>query len=326
MHDGITTYPGVLDVIQQLRQANKELIILSNSSKRQDNSIKVLTKLGFKPDDDFTKILTSGEVSYQLLRAASSGSDDADINLTPKPWPVLDEVDGTGVFCFGSGDGDEEYIESAGWKLTTMDKAQCILSRGTFAISDGVNPTTHKKHDGEDAYFKRLETELQIAAKRKLPMIVANPDKIRPDADRSPMPGQIGDAYEKELRNVSENNPEDLVKRIGKPFSDVYEIALREGNEGSMGNKKRVCMIGDALETDVTGGTFQDIDTIWVINDGIHNVAVEEQMKMYDNNGDRTAAFSKACHDVVHEFNQQTGTYAKDQLLRPTLIVPHFRW
>ena len=90
-----------------------------------------------------------------------------------------------------------------------------------------------------------------------------------------------------------------------------------------MGKKKRVCMIGDALETDVTGGTFLNIDTILVINDGIHNVAVEEKMKMYDDDG---AAFSKACHDVVHEFNRQTGTYAKDQQLRPTLIVPHFRW
>ena len=49
MHDGTTTYEGVLDVVQKLKQQGKDLIILSNSSKRQDNSIKMLKKLGFDP-------------------------------------------------------------------------------------------------------------------------------------------------------------------------------------------------------------------------------------------------------------------------------------
>ena len=29
-------------------------------------------------------------------------------------------------------------------------------------------------------------------------------------------------------------------------------------------------MVGDALETDITGGKWANIDTLWVVNDGIH--------------------------------------------------------
>ena len=346
MHDGTIPYPGVLDVIQKLRQANKELIILSNSSKRKDNSIKVLTKLGFNPLQDFTKIITSGEVSYQLLRqvskastsessATADGSDDDDIDsdLTPQPWSVLADTVNNNVFCLGSGDDDEEYIQSCGWKLSTIDEASLIVARGTFAISDG-SQTTHKKHDGENAYETRLQESLELAANRQLPMIVCNPDKIRPDSDRSPMPGQIGDAYERELQKLQPEDSsieerklvaENLVKRIGKPFSDVYEIALR--GKSTTTTTVRACMIGDALETDVTGGTLQNIDTVWVINDGIHNVAVEERLeKIGDESDADDSRFSKACSGVVDEFNQQTETYAKGRQLRPTMIVPHFRW
>ena len=47
MHDGTTTYEGVLEVVSKLVAAGKEVKILSNSSKRQDNSIKML-KIAYK--------------------------------------------------------------------------------------------------------------------------------------------------------------------------------------------------------------------------------------------------------------------------------------
>ena len=66
MHDGTNPYEGVLDTVQKLKEAGKEMIILSNSSKRIDSSIKMLRKLGFEPDD-FSQIITSGEVSTTTM-------------------------------------------------------------------------------------------------------------------------------------------------------------------------------------------------------------------------------------------------------------------
>lgn len=305
MHDGTVTYNGVLEVVSKLKEEGKDLVILSNSSKRQNNSIKMLKKLGFEPSD-FSQIITSGEVAYHMLSRTST--DDS--TLAPQPWDLLESIDKKSsekkVFCFGSGDGDVEYLNSAGWQLSSMEEADIIVSRGTFTINDG-STVIHKTHDGEDAYFKSYHEQITKAAQRRIPMIVANPDKIRPDADRSPMPGTIGCDYANSLGG----DGSDLLKYIGKPFSDVYEIALR-GKDRS-----RACMVGDALETDIAGATSEGIDSIWVVKDGIHNVNIE---KMGD------GSLQTGCQKVLEEFNQDKETYAKGRKLSPTFVLPHFRW
>jgi ribonucleotide monophosphatase NagD (HAD superfamily) len=44
MHDGTQPYDGVLETVQELKRLGKRLIILSNSSKRRDDSEKMLRK------------------------------------------------------------------------------------------------------------------------------------------------------------------------------------------------------------------------------------------------------------------------------------------
>jgi HAD superfamily hydrolase (TIGR01450 family) len=304
MHDGTTTYEGVLNVVSKLKEEGKDMIILSNSSKRQDNSIKMLNKLGFDPSS-FSQIITSGEVCYHMLSQTST----EDSPLAPQPWDVLESALNSSekkVFCFGSGEGDEEYLKSCGWKLSNMDEADLIVARGTFTINDG-DKVIHKTHDGEDAYSKAYHEQIAEAAQRRIPMIVANPDKVRPDADLSPMPGTIGNDYEKAMGG----DANDLVKYIGKPFSDVYEIALRNQD------RSKVCMVGDALETDITGASAEGIDSIWVVKDGIHNVDVESK-----GNG----SLQDGCQKVLDQFNNNKETYANGRKISPTIVLPHFRW
>ena len=316
LHDGSVTYPGVLDTVQELRRAGKELIILSNSSKRKENSIKSLQRLGFDPLHDFSEIITSGEVSYQLLTHALP--DSSSVSLAPTPWDTLEKVwdkETKHVFCFGSGEGDEEYFERCGWKLSSLDHADLIVARGTLTIKDGTT-VIHKIKDGEEIYLQAYQDHLKTAAARKLPMLIANPDKVRPDKDRSPMPGTIGSDYEKALRETAAAGCDHdlighLIKGVGKPFRDVYEIALR-GKDRS-----RACMVGDALETDVTGGSAAGIDTIWVVMDGVHNSDVQTNGQGH---------FQEGCSKVLKKFNQCSGTYAQGRQLRPTVVLPHFRW
>lgn len=44
MHDGSKPYEGVLQTVQELKNAGKKMIILSNSSKQRSNSEKMLVK------------------------------------------------------------------------------------------------------------------------------------------------------------------------------------------------------------------------------------------------------------------------------------------
>lgn len=172
MHDGSQPYEGVLDTVQKLKTKDVRLVILSNSSKRQSHSIRMLKKLGFNPDD-FDEIITSGEVSHRML----CGDD----RLQCESWSyikILQNSNQKTVFVYGSGDQDEEYCESAGWKLGTISEADLIIARGTFTINDGSGTVVSKK--SEEAEYNRLfEETLNIAAQRKLPMLVCNPDKVR---------------------------------------------------------------------------------------------------------------------------------------------------
>ena len=222
-------------------------------------------------------------------------------------WPVLTKIRKEGnnkVFVFGSGYEDEEYCNACGWTLAPLEDADLILARGTFTICDGT--TVVKKEDGEEEYFCVLNESLAKAAANKIPMLVSNPDKVRPDAGLPPMPGAIGDAYEELL---GADDAELLVKRIGKPFPEVYQIALKNKDPS------KAVMIGDALETDVTGGSAVDVTTVWCINDGIHGPDVKEGV-----------TFQEGAMNVLNLFNEKDSTYAKQRVLRPSFVVPHFRW
>lgn len=300
MHNGSRPYEGVLDTVRQLHQAGKKLIILSNSSKRIDDAQKVLTKLGFDISA-FDQIITSGEISYRML----CGDD----TLQCSKWDVLTNLIGQDkrkVFVFGSGDGDEEYVESCGWSLAPIEEADLMIARGTFTIQDERGSHLVNKKDDEVEYFRILDETLEAAAKRRVPMLVTNPDRVRPDEGLPPMPGAIGDSYEKWLGGA-ENDSHFLVKRIGKPYGEVYELALSDCQD-----RKKAVMVGDALETDVMGGTNFQCDTAWIVNDGIHSPFVKEY-------GDDN--FENGVASVLGQFNSE-----KKQSLRPSFVAKHFQW
>ena len=132
----------------------------------------------------------------------------------PQPFQNLSTLSSKKVFCFGSGDGDEEYLLSCGWSLaSSIDEADLIVARGTFVVLDATS-CADKKVDGEEAYWKAHNDALEKASKKNIPMIVCNPDKIRPDADRSPMPGSIAVYYEQLLRNNNNNNDDGQVAEL----------------------------------------------------------------------------------------------------------------
>lgn len=298
MHDGNQPYEGVLEVVHKLKEAGKRLVILSNSSKRQDNSIKMLRKLGFDPDD-FEPIITSGEVAFKMLGGESPLP-------AVQPWSPLKNVPKKAV-VLGSGDGDETYLEGCGWQLSSIQEASLVVARGTFTVQDDTSLV--QKREGATTYDTALAKMLEACATRRIPMMVCNPDKVRPDVERPPMPGKIGDAYEAALaRQGMVDNPASLVKRIGKPFADVYDLALQKGVD----DPSRACMVGDALETDVTGGAVAGIDTVWVLMDGIHTPDL--------------AGGVDGAAQVLDKFSHQPNTYANGLTLQPTHLLAHFRW
>ena len=67
MHDGHYGYDHAIDAVKHLIYKNKQLIIISNSSKRRISSINRLKDLGFDKNN-FIEVMTSGEMIWQELK------------------------------------------------------------------------------------------------------------------------------------------------------------------------------------------------------------------------------------------------------------------
>ena len=63
-------YIQAIKCVEKLYQEKKEIIIISNSSKRKETTIKRLPKLGFDPKH-FMEVITSGEMIWQSLNNES---------------------------------------------------------------------------------------------------------------------------------------------------------------------------------------------------------------------------------------------------------------
>lgn len=97
-------------------------------------------------------------------------------------------------------------------------------------------------------------------AKNRRPVIVANPDVIAPQEHGfSTEPGYIGHR----LANLLDIDTE----FHGKPFPSVFEL-LQNSLPPDI-DRKRICMIGDTLHTDVLGGASMGWSTILVSDHGL---------------------------------------------------------
>lgn len=66
MHDGKNSYLKAVKCIEELYLLNKNLIIISNSSRRKKSTISRLPMLGFN-SNHFKEVMTSGEMIWQSL-------------------------------------------------------------------------------------------------------------------------------------------------------------------------------------------------------------------------------------------------------------------
>ena len=67
MHDGLYGYKHAIEALDYLEKNNKNLFIISNSSKRKNSSVEKLHTLGFKKNS-FVNVHTSGEMIWNTIK------------------------------------------------------------------------------------------------------------------------------------------------------------------------------------------------------------------------------------------------------------------
>ena len=193
MHDGTFGYEHAFNSINILNSNNKNLFIISNSSKRSKSSIDNLPKLGFKKNS-FLNTVTSGEMIWQLLKEK-----------------YLDDKNKKNCFHIYDKEKEDGLDFRDGLNLNFVEKVEesdLILACTPFVNLQPID------------YIPLLE----VAYKKEITMYCANPDFETVESSTNNnvfCMGAIGEIYKKMGGNV-------IIK--GKPDVSIYTETTNQIN------------------------------------------------------------------------------------------------
>ncbi len=230
MHNGKEGYSYAIECINYLKEHNKQLIIISNSSKRKKSSINKLSDLGFSKYD-FEEVLTSGEMIWNEINFFLSNYGK-DLN---KCLHIFDKSKEDGLdFRIG------------------LDK---IVFTDEIKDADFILACTPFKNSKPIDYVPLLNTAIE----KNIKMFCANPDfetiEIHKENNIYCM-GTIAQLY---------NDMGGEVIIMGKPSIDIYVEATKSLKH----DKSKYLAIGDSLFHDIKGALNFGIDSL-LITSGIH--------------------------------------------------------
>jgi HAD superfamily hydrolase (TIGR01459 family) len=189
IHDGIKTYPGVIETLTQLRAANKKVVFLSNAPRRAAAIGRALAHMGI-PDTLYTAIMSSGEAVHVALR------DRTDPEFAPL---------GTKLYHLGPARDRDIFDALPLTEVKDVAAADFLLNTGP---DDLLGP------DDPSVYAPTLHAALAA----KIPMICANPDlEVIRDGQRIICAGLLAQYYEERGGQVIQR---------GKPDPAIYTPTL----------------------------------------------------------------------------------------------------
>lgn len=148
LHDGTTPYPGAVACLAQLRSAGKRIVVLSNSSKREADNLRLLERTGF---------------DIALIEHFVSAGDDAREAIRSRASAFHAKL-GRRCYAF-TRDADRSLFEGIG-----LEFVERIGDAEFLAVIGTDSPQRNAAH---------YEPELLAARARGLPMVCANPDLAR---------------------------------------------------------------------------------------------------------------------------------------------------
>jgi len=244
MHDGIKGYVQAIKCVEKLHKEKKDIIIISNSSKRKDTTIKRLPSLGFDPKH-FMEVATSGEMIWQSM---NNESHDFTKNLEKNCYHMYDQDKEDGKY-FISGLEKFNFVEK-------IEDANFILACTPFSGYNVID------------YIPLLTKALD----KKLPFICANPDYESVENN----PGEINICMGTIAQLYKSLGGEIFI--LGKPEIDIYVESTKKIKKL---NKSRVLAVGDSMYHDIQGANSFGVDSL-LITSGIHQSSFDVKKPMWE--------------------------------------------
>jgi HAD superfamily hydrolase (TIGR01459 family) len=230
IHNGREAFPGPCAALARWRAQKGPVVLISNSPRPADDVVPQLDQLGV-PREAWSVLVTSGDATRTLLAERAPGP----------AWRI-------------GPDRDAPLYAGLGVEFAPPDQAAFIAVTG---------PDDDETETPED-YRARLEA----AARRRLPMICANPDLVVQRGDKLIY---CGGALAQLYAALGGE-----VLMAGKPYAPIYALALAEAGRlaGAPVDRARVLCIGDGVVTDIEGANDARLDVLFIAA-GIHGDAAK---------------------------------------------------
>jgi len=264
IHNGDQAYKDAVKTVDYLKRNNKKIIIISNSSKRNQSSLQKLPILGFNLSS-IDVLITSGEMIWKTL---SFSRDKYAKNLN-KCFHIFDNSREDG-FSYREGLKDVEFVDN-------LKESDFILACTPFNNSKPLDYIPILK----EAYEKNLL------------MFCANPDfeTVQKDNNKNIFcMGTIAELYQ------------DMGGKViiqGKPSIDIYLEATKSLD---ITKKSKIVAIGDSLFHDIRGANNFNIDSI-LITSGIHSESFSKYKPLWNSNINNLLKFNITPTYISYKFS-----------------------
>lgn len=231
VHNGVAHFPPAVEALKSHREQGGFVTLLTNAPRSAAKVAGHLAQLGVTREH-YDLIVTSGDVTHELM----------------KPY------DGHRIYYLGP-ERDLGVLDDLRIERASPEEAEVILCVG-LVHDDRETP------DDYDGLLERL-------ARRKLPMVCANPDKVvRRGSRLIYCAGALAERYAALGGEVV---------MAGKPYRPIYDLALaRVASERGVKDKRSFLAIGDGPETDIKGAADFGLDVV-LIAGGISEEGIDPQ-------------------------------------------------
>ena len=234
IHDGNKGYLNAIQCVEKLYSKKKILTIISNSSRKKEETIMRLPNLGFQPAH-FHEVMTSGEMIWLSLKNKNNSEVK---NFGKRCFHIYDQTKNEGeIFQKGL----EKYIF-----VKNIEDADFIL---------GCTP-----------FFEKTVVDyiplLNVAKEKDLLFVCANPDFESLEKKSNSLTfcmGTIAELY---------NRLGGKTFLLGKPSIEIYKKTFEELKNIK---KSKILAIGDSLFHDIKGALNFGVDSLLITSTGIHN-------------------------------------------------------
>ena len=267
--EGNGFYAGSREIMAELVANGKIVAVVSNTTALETDIEQTYTKRGLYKNRDYNCMYTSGELLKQQLQQKK-------ITFESCQHPIKYYVIGK--------PHKNAFVQTIYQQVTNLHEADFVYSGVPFMFTDDVKayPEYSKQYlpvalDAlgnacvwDSLTEKPFEAVVDKAVALGLPLLNANPDFTAreghpliegAEAVFVVRNGMIAEMFRKRGAEVLE---------FGKPHKNVYDyVFARMQKDGIKIDKRRTCMIGDTVRTDIKGAVNVGIVPVLCVNTGV---------------------------------------------------------